>query len=170
MINKLAKAQKGWVAKLILSLTALSFMSLFGVSSYLSNANNNRTVIKVDNIEIPRSQFAYLAQKELAMVSRLLGENQEITEEMRTAILSGLTQKLVADSVVDRTADKYGILFSPVFINQINNPTKTKPTINPTIKNKAKAKSFASSSAVIPNIFNKNSLPSTQPIIASFTP
>lgn len=125
MINKLAKAQKGWAAKLILSLTALSFMSLFGVSSYLSNANNNRTVIKVDNIEIPQSQFAYLAQKEFAMVSRLLGENQEITEEMRTALLSGLAQKLVTDSVVDRTAEKYGILFSPIFIHNIivNDPT-----------------------------------------------
>lgn len=125
MINKLAKAQKGWAAKLILSLTALSFMSLFGVSGYLSNANNNRTVIKVDNVEISQSQFAYLAQREFTTVSKLLGENQEITDEMRTAILYGLSQKLVSDSVIDRTADKYNILFSPVFIHSliVNDPT-----------------------------------------------
>lgn len=119
MINKLAKAQKGWAAKLILSLTALSFMSLFGVSSYLSNANNNRAVIKVDNIEILQSQFAYLAQNEMIAASKLLGENNELTDEMKTAILYGLSQKLVTDSIIDRTANKYNVLFSPLFIHNL---------------------------------------------------
>ena len=31
MMDKLAKAQKNWMSKLVLILTALSFMSLFGV-------------------------------------------------------------------------------------------------------------------------------------------
>ncbi len=119
MINKLAKAQKSWVAKLILSLTALSFMSLFGVSSYLSNANNNRTVIKVDNIEISQAQFSYLAQNELFMATKLLGDSQELTDEMQTALIYNLSQKLVTDSVIDRTADKYNILFSPQFIHSL---------------------------------------------------
>ena len=119
MITKLAKAQKGWATKLILTLTALSFMSLFGVSSYISNANNNRAVIKVDNIEILQSQFAYQAQNELALASKLLGENQELTDEMRTAIVYGLSQKLLNDSIMDRTATKYNVLFSPNFIHNL---------------------------------------------------
>ena len=81
MINKLARAHNGWVSKLILILTALSFMSIFGVSNYISNANNNRAVIRVDNIEILQSQFSYMAQNELAMASKLLGENQELSDD-----------------------------------------------------------------------------------------
>ncbi len=125
MINKLAKAQKGWAAKLILTLTALSFMSLFGVSGYLSNASNNRAVIRVDNVEILQSQFSYLAQNELAMVSALLGDGQELTDEMRVAVIYGLSQKLLNDSILDRTADKYNVVFNPLFIQSliVNDPT-----------------------------------------------
>ena len=39
MMDKLAKAQKNWMSKLVLILTALSFMSLFGVSGYLTGAS-----------------------------------------------------------------------------------------------------------------------------------
>ena len=119
MINKLAKAQKGWGAKLILTLTALSFMSLFGVSGYLDSAGNNRTVIKVDNIEIPQSEFYYRTQNELAMAQSLLGEDQEITDEMRIAIIYKLAQKMLTDSVLDRTANKYNVMFSPQFIHSL---------------------------------------------------
>ena len=59
MISRLARAQKSWVAKLILTLTALSFMSMFGVYGYFVTANNNRVVIKVDNIKISQAQFSY---------------------------------------------------------------------------------------------------------------
>lgn len=125
MINKLAKAQKGWGAKLILTLTALSFMSLFGVSGYLDSAGNNRTVIKVDNIEIPQSEFYYRTQNELAMAQSLLGEDQEITDEMRVAIIYKLAQKMLTDSVLDRTASKYNVMFSPQFIHSliVNDPS-----------------------------------------------
>ena len=68
MINKLAKAQKSWIAKLILTLTALSFMSLFGITGYLSSASNNRTVIKVDNIEISQAEFQYELQDRKSVV------------------------------------------------------------------------------------------------------
>lgn len=111
MINKLAKAQKSWVAKLILTLTALSFMSLFGVSGYISSAGNNRTVIKVDNIEISQAQFSYRLQKELRSAERLLGENAELDEDMRQALLQALTQQMVKDAVLDRTESKYHVLF-----------------------------------------------------------
>ena len=49
MITKLRKAQDSWVAKSILVLTALSFMSLFGISGYINGAAGNRAVIKVND-------------------------------------------------------------------------------------------------------------------------
>lgn len=119
MINRLAKAQKSWIAKLILSLTALSFMSLFGVSSYLASAGKNRTVIKVDNIEVSQEQFSYLLQKETNIAKNLMGENYELGEDARAALIAGLAQSLVQNAVLDRTAQKYHIAFRPSLIQSI---------------------------------------------------
>ena len=95
MINKLAKAQKSWIAKLIFTLTGLSFMSLFGISGYLSSAGSNRTVIKVDNIEISQAQFSYLMQKEMNMARQLLGDNSDLNDDIRDALLQTQTKQLV---------------------------------------------------------------------------
>ena len=51
MIAKLSSMSKSVFTKIILTVTALSFMSLFGVSGYITTANSNKSVIKVDNIE-----------------------------------------------------------------------------------------------------------------------
>ena len=51
MMSKIRKLQDTWVAKGIFILTALSFMSLFGISGYINSAGQNRTVIKVNDIE-----------------------------------------------------------------------------------------------------------------------
>ncbi len=111
MISKLAKAQKSWVAKLILTLTALSFMSMFGMYGYFVTASNNRTVIKVDGIEISQAQFSYRLQQEMREAQKLLGADGELDEDMRQALLQALTQQMVKDAVLDRTADKYHVLF-----------------------------------------------------------
>lgn len=116
MINKLAKAQKSWVAKLILTLTALSFMSLFGVSGYINSAGQNRTVIEVDNIEISQAQFYYQFQKELNAAQNLLGDEADLTEDMRQALLQMVISQMVQDAVLDRTEAKYHVLFSPALI------------------------------------------------------
>lgn len=112
MISRLARAQKSWVAKLILTLTALSFMSMFGVYGYFVTANNNRVVIKVDNIKISQAQFSYQLQKEIRSAQKLLGTDGELDEDMRQALLQALTKQTVKNAVLDRTADKYHILFS----------------------------------------------------------
>lgn len=119
MINKLAKAQKSWLAKLILTLTALSFMSLFGVTGYINSANNNRTVIKVDDIEVSQAQFQYLMQKELNALKNSVGENFELTDEMHDSLIYAQAEKLLAQSVLDRTAQKHHIIFRPGLIQSI---------------------------------------------------
>lgn len=119
MINKLAKAQKSWIAKLIFTLTGLSFMSLFGISGYLSSAGSNRTVIKVDNIEISQAQFSYLMQKEMNMARQLLGDNSDLNDDIRDALLQTQTKQLVQNAVLDRTQEKYHMLFSPALVQNI---------------------------------------------------
>lgn len=125
MINRLAKAQKSWIAKFILILTAVSFMSLFGVSSYLGSAGNNRTVIKVDNIEISQAQFSYALQKELNSLKNFMGPDDEITEDIRAGLINSLAQKMVQESVMDRTEQKYHLSFRPDLIRAIivNDPS-----------------------------------------------
>lgn len=112
MISRLAKAQKGWVAKFILTLTALSFMSIFGFYGYISAASNNRVVINVDGIKISQAQFSYQLQKEMRSAQKLLGADGELDEDMRQALLQALTQQTVKNAVLDRTAGKYHVLFS----------------------------------------------------------
>lgn len=119
MITKFARAQNNWVAKLILGLTALSFMSLFGVAGYYQSAGENRTVIKVDDIEISKAQFNYMLQKELNAAKNLLGEDGELTDEMRDALIAGQIETIVNESVLDRSAEKYHILFRPEFIQAL---------------------------------------------------
>jgi len=121
MINKLAKAQKGFLAKLILTLTALSFMSLFGITGYISNASSNRTVISVDNIKISQAAFSHAFQKQLNAAKNLLDIdfNDDASEEIRTSILNATAQKMVHDAIVDRTAEKHHVLFRPTLITQM---------------------------------------------------
>ena len=119
MITKFARAQNNWAAKLILGLTALSFMSLFGVAGYYQSAGENRTVIKVDDIEISKAQFNYMLQKELNAAKNLLGEDGELTDEMRDTLIAGQIETLVHESVLDRSAEKYHILFRPEFVQAL---------------------------------------------------
>ena len=121
MINKLAKAQKSFIAKLILTLTALSFMSLFGITGYISNASSNRTVISVDNIKISQAAFSHAFQQQLNAAKNLLDIdfNDDANEEIRTSILNATAQKMVHDAVIDRTAEKHHVLFRPTLIRQM---------------------------------------------------
>lgn len=119
MISKLAKAQNSWVAKFILALTALSFMSLFGVAGYLQSAGENRTVIRVDKLKISKAEFSYLLQKELISAKSLLTENEELTDEMRDALIAAEIETLVNEMVLDNSAQKYHIFFRPEFIQAL---------------------------------------------------
>jgi len=121
MISKFAKAQKGWIAKLILTLTALSFMSLFGITGYLSSASNNRTVIKVDNFEISQAEFSYAFQKELNAAKNIMDIdlNDEANDELRSALMNALTQRMVREAILDRTAQKYHVSFRPELISRV---------------------------------------------------
>ncbi len=121
MINKLAKAQKSWIAKLILTLTALSFMSLFGITGYISSASNNRTVIKVDDVTVSQAEFSYEFQKELNAAKNLMDIdlNEDANEEIRSHLMNAIAQKMVKNAIIDRTAQKYHVSFRPELVGRI---------------------------------------------------
>lgn len=119
MMSKIRKMQDTWVAKSIFILTALSFMSLFGISGYISSAGQNRTVIKVNDIEISQGEFSYLYDKELSNVKKMFNGNIEMTDSIRNTLLLGLVQREVANAVIATAADKYDIVIGNDLIRKI---------------------------------------------------
>lgn len=100
MITKLRKAQETWAAKAVLGLTALSFMSLFGVSGYLNRAAGNPAVIKVNDRKLSLMEFNIQLDEQTRLARRLFGEDIEISDEMRNAMASELVQKNLTNMVV----------------------------------------------------------------------
>ena len=92
MITKLRKAQDSWVAKSILVLTALSFMSLFGISGYINGAAGNRAVIKVNDRTVSQLEVNQQLDQEIRTAQKLFGDI-EITDEIRNQMLAGLVQR-----------------------------------------------------------------------------
>ena len=119
MMDKLAKAQKNWLSKLILILTALSFMSLFGVSGYITGASRNKPVIKVDDIKISQQQFGMLFEQEQQMARSLFGDALQINDEIRNAMLQGLVQRELTNAIIERTAEKLNISISDNLVRKI---------------------------------------------------
>lgn len=119
MIGKIRSIQDSWVMKLILILTALSFMSLFGVSGYYATAANNKPVIKVDDIEITQSQIMNELNSELQKAKALFGENLDVNENIRNAVLQGLIQKELSNAILQKTAQDNNVYISDELIKKI---------------------------------------------------
>ena len=107
-----------WFTKIILTVTALSFMSLFGVSGYYSAANSNKAVIKVDDIEITQSEFSYLLQRDLARIKAITGKEDE-DGELKKTVANLIAQTKLNDAILENTMKKYKVDFSRGLISQI---------------------------------------------------
>lgn len=119
MITKLRQAQDSWIAKLIFALTALSFMSLFGISGYLNRAAANPAVIKVNDNKISLAEFNMQLEEQIRTARRLFGDNLEITDEMRNAMASELVQKNLSELITKETARKQHIYIGNNLIGNI---------------------------------------------------
>lgn len=119
MISKIRKYQDSWLTKAILALTALSFMSLFGVSGYVTSAGKNRAVIKVDNKEIMQDEMNAKLQDSIRKSQKMFGDTIDIDDEMRKDILSSLVKQNVTDMIIAREAEKTGASISDELIEQI---------------------------------------------------
>jgi len=119
MISKLAKAQNSWIVKIIFAAVALSFVSLFGVTGYIDSASQNQTVIDVDGKKTTQHEFSYRLQKEMSLLKNLSGEDFEITDEMRTALIEGVLKQIINESVLDQTMKKLQIYFPKNLVQQV---------------------------------------------------
>lgn len=119
MINKFGKMRDSWFTKIILSITALSFMSLFGVSGYINYANSNKSVIKVDDIEISQSEFSYLLQRQLLTLKsqNLIGDDED--GEIKTELANALAHSKLQEALLENTMHKYKVDFSDALVGQV---------------------------------------------------
>ena len=119
MIGKIRNIQDLWFMKGILILTALSFMSLFGISGYLGSAAQNKTVIKVDDIVITQNQISQELNREIQTAHKMFGENLEINDNMRNALLQNIVQKELSNAILKKTAEDNNVKISFGLIQQI---------------------------------------------------
>lgn len=120
MINRFSKMRDSWFTKIILTVTALSFMSLFGVSGYITSAASNKAVIKVDDVEISQSEFAYLLQRDLARLRAINGDFDEDEDGSQKAMVANMLAKAkLDDAILENTMKKYGVDFSRNLIGQV---------------------------------------------------
>ena len=120
MINRFSKMRDSWFTKIVLTVTALSFMSLFGVSGYITSAARNKAVIKVDDIEISQSEFSYLLQRDLARLRTINGDFTEDDDEAQREMVANLLAKVkLDDAILENTMLKYNVDFSRGLIRQM---------------------------------------------------
>ena len=119
MITKLTKIKDSWIIKLLLILTALSFVSLFGITGYIGSAGKNKPVISVGSINISQADINSQFNHEMQMAKNLFGENLDINESMRSALLQGIIQKELMNAIMQETADDLGVSISDDYVRQI---------------------------------------------------
>ena len=119
MISKIRKYQDSWLTKAILALTALSFMSLFGITGYVNSANKNRAVIKVDNIEILQDEMNAKLQNNIRKAQNMFGNTIEIDEDTRKNILSNIVKEDLTNMIIAREAQKENVSISDELIQKI---------------------------------------------------
>ena len=128
MINKFAQMRDSWFTKIILTVTALSFMSLFGVSGYINSAARNKAVIQVDDIQISQSEFTYLLQRELTKMRAVMGdyeEDEEQADALKSKVAALLLNNKLNEAIIANTMRKNKIDFSDATVGMIiaNMPT-----------------------------------------------
>ena len=119
MITKLSKFKDSWIIKILLTLTALSFVSLFGITSYIGSAGKNNPVIEVGNVAITKAELMAEYNHELQMAKNLFGDNLELNEAMKVAILQNIIQKELINAVMQETSDDLGVSISDDYIRSI---------------------------------------------------
>ena len=119
MISTFSKMHNSLFTKIILTITALSFMSLFGVSGYINSANSNKPVIKVDNLEISQSEFNYMLQKELSKLKDMDSANPEEAEARKAEISAELGKIKLDDLLLENTMKKFKVDVTDSLVSQI---------------------------------------------------
>lgn len=119
MISKFASMRDSWFTKIILGVTALSFMSLFGVSGYINSANNNKTVIQVGDLTVSQSEFNVALQKQLAKLRARGMVDDENADQIKNELIKVLAEAKLEDAIIQSAMNKYKIDFRPEVVGTI---------------------------------------------------
>lgn len=119
MITKIRSFQDSWLVKGILALTALSFMSLFGISGYISRSGNNRPIVRVDNLVVTQDEINNQLNEQIRITKNLFGEDFDISESMRYNMLQEIVQKDLVNAIMQKTAEKNNVDISDELIRKI---------------------------------------------------
>ena len=119
MITKIRSYQDSWVVKSILVLTALSFMSLFGISGYIGRGGNNRPIVRVDDLVVTQDEITDKFNKKIQTLRYLFGEDMASSESMRNAIMQEIVQTELINSIMHKTADDNNVSISDELIRKI---------------------------------------------------
>ncbi len=119
MISKFRKLQDTWFAKIILILTGLSFVSLFGVAGYMGSVGKNRPVIKVDSFELLQGDAIAQLDNEVQMAKKLFGDTFEVSDTIRLNMLQNLVEKNLNDMIIRNISKKNGISISDDLVRQV---------------------------------------------------
>ena len=119
MISKFASMRDSWFTKIILGVTALSFMSLFGVSGYINSANNNKTVLKVGDITMSQSEFSVAVQRELAKLRASGMVDDENADQIKNELIKTLAKTKLEEAIVESAMRKYKIDFRPEIVGMV---------------------------------------------------
>lgn len=119
MITKIRSFQDSWVVKGILALTALSFMSLFGISGYISRGGNNRPIVRVDDVVVTQEEINNQLNEQIRATKNMFGEDMDISETMRAAMLQDIVQKDLVNAIMQKTAENNDVDISDELIRKI---------------------------------------------------
>ena len=119
MINRFSKMRDSIFTKIILTVTALSFVSLFGVSGYINTANSNKAVIKVDDLELSQSQFAYLLQRDILRLKAAGNIDLDEDDDKKSQIADSLLKIKLDEMILDNTLQKHNIDINNSLVRQI---------------------------------------------------
>ena len=95
------------------------YVAVRRVGLYRQGAGKNRPVIKVDNYEVLQSDISQRLEQQMQMARGLFGDNLDINDNIRNAMLQGIVQKALTDTIIRRTADELDISISDNLIRKI---------------------------------------------------
>ena len=106
MLKFFRDQKDGWLVKGILLLTALSFMSLFGVQGMMDMMQKNKPVITMKGKDISTQDFLNAFEQQVASINAMTGgrysKNDAFNAGMATSVLNNLASKTLMGAVVDK--------------------------------------------------------------------
>lgn len=112
MLSFFRKIQHSFFIKLILALTALSFVSLFGVSSYLRPGRNKDVVASVGKTKITVGQIREELEDEIKRLNAMYDTKIDTQTAIKTGVVNSIIKKIISRTVLNNVAQEMGIQIS----------------------------------------------------------